>query len=214
MINKRRYRQSRIREFAIEHIRRNIIEYIAMALILVIGIILGTFYINNTNIAQKQEISEYINCFLEDTYNGDMEINFNNLLRTSIFNNLIIVFFLWVSGLTVIGMPIIYIIISIKGFCMGYTISAIIGSIGIWDGIKFVISTMLFQNLIILPCILVLAVSGIKLYKSIIKDKRRDNIRFEIFKYTIVAIVIALISVLGAMVETYISSNIFKMIFI
>jgi stage II sporulation protein M len=213
MINKRRYRTSKIREFIIEHIKRNITEYIVMVLILVIGIILGTFYINNTKTEQKQEISEYINWFVEDTYSG-MEIDFNNLLRTSIFNNLITVIFLWISGLTVIGMPIIYLIIAIKGFCMGYTISAIIGSIGTWDGIKFVISTMLLQNLIIVPCILVLAVSGIKLYKSIIKDKRRENIKIEIFKYTIVATVIALISVLAAIVETYVSSNIFKIIFI
>ena len=213
MINKRRYRTSKIREFIIEHIKRNITEYIVMVLILVIGIILGTFYINNTKTEQKQEISEYINWFVEDTYSG-MEIDFKNLLRTSIFNNLITVIFLWISGLTVIGMPIIYLIIAIKGFCMGYTISAIIGSIGTWDGIKFVISTMLLQNLIILPCILVLAVSGIKLYKSIIKDKRRENIKIEIFKYTIVATVIALISVLAAIVETYVSSNIFKIIFI
>lgn len=213
MTNKRRYRPSRIREVIIEHIRRNITEYIVVFLIFVIGIILGTFYINNTNIEQKQEISKYINCFLEDTYSG-MDIDFNNLFRTSILNNLIIVMLLWISGLTVIGMPIIYLIVSMKGFCIGYTISAVIGSIGTWDGIKFVVSTMLFQNLLILPCTLVLAVSGIKLYKSIIKDKRRENIKLEILKYTIVAIVIALISVLAATIETYMSSNIFKMIFI
>lgn len=213
MINKRRYKTSRIKEFVINHIRNNITEYFVMILMLIIGIILGTIYINNINIEQKQEILTYISSFIEDTYNG-IEIDFNNLLKTSIMNNLIIIICLWLSGMTVIGMPIIYLIVSIKGFCIGYTISSIIASLDTWVGIKFAISTMFLQNMIMLPCILILGVSGIRLYKSIVKDKRRENIKFEIFKYTVVAIIILVISMFAAIIETYISSNIFKFIFI
>ena len=213
MLNKRRYKNSRIKGFIIDHIRNNITEYFAMIIMLIIGIILGTIYINNINIEQKQEILTYISGFVEDTYNG-IEIDFNNLLKTSIINNLIIITCLWLSGMTVIGMPIIYIIVSIKGFCMGYTISSIIASLNTWMGIKFAISTMFLQNLIMIPCILILGISGIKLYKFIVKDKRRENIKFEIFKYTIVAMIMMILSVFAAIIETYISSNMFRFVFI
>ena len=213
MLNKRRYRTCRIRHIIIEHISNNIIEYIAMFLILIVGIILGTIYINNSSVELRQEVVEYINGFLEDTHSGS-QINLNSLLKTSISNNLIIIIILWLSGMTVIGMPIIYITVSIKGFCIGYTISAIIGSLGNWKGIQLVLSTMFLQNIIMIPSILVLAVSGIKLYKSIIKDKRRENIKFGIFKYTIITIIIGIISIFAGLIETYISSNIFKLIFI
>ena len=167
MVNKRRYRTCRIRQIILEHIRNNIIEYIAMFLILIVGIILGTIYINNSSVELRQEIIEYINGFLEDTHSGS-QINLNSLLKTSISNNVVIIIILWFSGMTVIGMPIIYITVSIKGFCIGYTISAIIGSLGTWKGIQLILSTMFLQNLIMLPSILVLAVSGIKLYKSML----------------------------------------------
>lgn len=212
MINKRRYRPNRVREIVAEHIRSNVIEYIVMLLILIIGIILGTIYINNANIELQQEVVEYINGFLEDTHGGS-EINFNNLLKNSIMNNLIIIILLWLAGMTVIGMPLIYLIVSIKGFCIGYTISAIVGSLGIGKGIQLVVSTMFLQNLILLPSILVLAVSAIKLYKSIIKDKRRENIKLEILRYTMITLVIGIISILASFVETYISANIFRFIF-
>lgn len=213
MINKRLYKKNSISEAIITHINNNIVEYIVMIIIFFIGIILGTMYINKTDLNQRQEISSYINEFIEDIQNGS-DIDSNKLLRTSIYNNLLITILLWISGLTVIGMPIVYIIVSIKGFCIGYTISSIIATLGITQGLKFILSTMLLQNIIIIPSILILAVSGIKLYKAIMKDKRRENIKVEIIKYTIIAIFIGIINIISAIIETYASTNIFEIIFI
>ncbi len=213
MINKRSYRKSIINQSIIGHINNNIVEYIVMIIILLIGIILGTMYIKKADVNQTQEISNYINDFLNDIQNGS-SIDLSRLFRTSVYNNLLIIVLLWISGLTVIGMPIVYLIVSVKGFCMGYTISAIIATVGSTEGIKIVLSTMLLQNIIIIPAILLLAVSGIKLYKAIMKDRRRENIKVEILRYTIIAFCVAVINVIASLVETYISANIFKMIFI
>lgn len=213
MINKRLYKKNLVSEAIIGHINNNIMEYIVMIIIFFIGIILGTVYINKTDLNQKQEISSYINNFIEDTHNGS-DIDFNKLLRTSIYNNLLITILLWISGLTVIGMPIVYILVSVKGFCMGYTISSIIATLGLTQGLKFILSTMLLQNIIIIPSILILAVSGIKLYKAIMKDRRRENIKVEIIKYTIIALLVGIVNIISAIMETYVSTNIFKIMFI
>lgn len=213
MFNKRTYRTGFIRDIVIRHIGDNFIEYIIMILLFLIGIILGTMYINNTDLAQKQELTTYINDFMTDIKNGS-NIDLNSLLKTSISNNLIITILLWIAGLTVIGMPILYLIISAKGFFMGYTVSAIIATLGIGEGIKFIISTMLLQNIIIIPSMLFLAVSGIRLYKDIMKDRRRENIRIEIVKYTVVSIAIGIINLIAALIETYISANLFRILFI
>ncbi len=213
MINKRIYRKSVISEILIGHITNNITEYIVMIIIFLIGIILGTMYINKTDLSQRQEISSYVNEFIVDIQNGS-NIDSNKLLKTSVFNNLLITILLWLSGLTVIGMPIVYLIVSIKGFCMGYTISAVIATLGVTQGLEFTLSTMLLQNIILIPSILILAVSGIKLYKAIMKDRRRENIKVEIIRYTVIAIFIGIINVIASVIETYISTNIFKIMFI
>ncbi len=212
MINKRIYRRNLISKAIIGHISNNITEYMVMIIIFIIGIILGTMYINKTDLSQKEEISAYVNDFVEDIQNGS-NIDSNKLLRTSIYNNLLITILLWVSGLTVIGMPIVYLIVSIKGFCVGYTISSVIATLGITQGLKFILSTMLLQNIILIPSILVLAVSGIKLYKAIMKDRRRENIKVEIIRYTIIAIFIGIINIIASIVETYVSASIFKIMF-
>ncbi len=212
MINKRIYKRSLISEAIINHINNNIMEYIVMIIIFFIGIILGTMYINKTDLSQKQEISSYVNDFIGDIQNGS-NVDYNKLLRTSIYNNLLITVLLWISGLTVIGMPIVYLIVSIKGFCMGYTVSSIIATLGVTQGLKFALSTMLLQNIIIIPSVLILAVSGIKLYKAIMKDRRKENIKIEIIRYTVIAIFIGVVNIISAIIETYASTNIFKIIF-
>lgn len=212
MINKRSHRKSLIGEVIITHICNNITEYVVMIIILLIGVILGTMYINKTDLNQRQEISSYVNNFINDIQNGST-IDSNKLLKTSIYNNLLITILLWISGLTVIGMPIVYLIISIKGFCLGYTVSAIIATLGPVQGLKLILSTMLLQNIIIIPSLIVLAVSGIKLYKAIMKDKRRENIKIEILRYTIIAVIVSIINIIGALIETYVSTNIFKIMF-
>ena len=74
-------------------------------------------------------------------------------------------------------------------------------------GILFFITTMLLQNLIFIPCMLALAVSGIKLYKSIMKDKRKENIKFEIFRHTMFSFMILILLMISSVIETYISTN-------
>ena len=46
-----------------------------------------------------------------------------------------------------------------------------------------------------------------KLYKSIIKDKRRENIKLEITRHTVFCAFILLILEISAFVEVYISTN-------
>ena len=82
---------------------------------------------------------------------------------------------LWFLGSTVIGFPLIYVVVGYKGYCIGYTISSVIATVGTGKGIIFIIATMLIQNIIYIPTILTLSVSGIKLYRLIIPLLKFDN---------------------------------------
>ena len=189
-----------------EHVKSNIKEYLIVAIIFLIGIVIGVVFINNINEEQKLQIQEYLGTFTE-SLNGDYKIDTSSLLKSSIINNLIIALALWFIGSTVIGIPIVYIIIGVRGFSLGYTISSIMITYPFWKGIWFTICTLLLQNIILIPCILALAVSGIKLYKSIIKDKRKENIKVEILRHTIFSATMAVLLILSSFIEVYGSSN-------
>jgi uncharacterized membrane protein SpoIIM required for sporulation len=72
-------------------------------------------------------------------------------------------------------------------------------------------SSILLQNIIFIPCILALAVSGMKLYKAIIKDRKRETIKFEITRHTLISIILLMMLEISVFVEVYISSNLLSL---
>ena len=102
-------------------------------------------------------------------------------------------------------------IVIYRGFCLGYTISACVTIMGIGKGITFVLISMLLQNIIFIPAILALAVSGFKLYKSIVKDNRKENVKLEILRHTIFSLVMLGVLIVSSLVEILISTNLLKL---
>ena len=51
-----------------------------------------------------------------------------------------------------------------------------------------------------------------KLYKSIMKDKRRENIKLEVIRHTIMCIILFSLLVVASLVEVYISTNLFMLV--
>jgi len=189
-----------------EHVRDNIKEYFIITIIFIIGIILGVILINNLGQDQQEEISLYIKTFINDI-KENKSINSVDLLKKTLVNNITLVILLWFVSSTIIGTPIVYAIILFRGFCLGYTISSIIATVGTVKGVFFSAFGILLQNILFIPGIFILAVSGIKLYKSIMKDRRKENIKIEIIKFTLISLFISFVLIISAIIETYISSS-------
>ena len=189
-----------------EHITRNVKIYFILIIIFLLGLIIGLIVVNNSSPEQETEITIYINNFVSELKNGS-KLDYFKLLKSSFANNLFLVITLWFMSSTVIGIPIVYGMVGYKGFCMGYTISSVVLSLGTGKGIAFALSSMLIHNIILIPCMLAVATSGINLYKSIIKDRRKENIKIEIIRHTVFCLIMLAIMAVGSLVETYISSN-------
>ena len=201
----------KIRDTIKQHINNNCKEYIIVILLFIIGIFLGVLFINNIEEAQKVEIDSYLNNFVEKMKNTQ-ELDNMSLLKNSIKQNIILAIVIWFFGTTVIGIPIVFGIIIYRGFCLGYTIAVSVTIMGFTKGILFIIISILLQNLIFIPAILALGVSGFKLYKSIIKDNRKENIKLEIIRHTIFSLIMLFILIISSCIEIFISTNILKLV--
>lgn len=191
------------------HIQNNIREYTIGSIIFLIGILLGIVFVNNLNEVQTFEITTYITDSIS-TIKEINEINELAMLKECIGNNIMLVVLLWLMGSTVIGLLLVYLIVCFKGFCFGYTLSSIIYVLGTGKGILFFILTMFLKNIIAIPCTIALAVSGMRLYKSIMQDRRRENIKIEVMRHTIFSIFILVLLVVASFVEVYVSQNLLK----
>ena len=85
------------------------------------------------------------------------------MLCLSIKENSKIILLVWFLGCTIIGGIFIYLAIIYRGFCIGYTISAMIAVLGVKQGIIISLISMLFQNIIFLPAFFIIAENRYKI---------------------------------------------------
>ena len=194
-----------------KYVKNNYKEYILVCILFLIGIFIGVMIINNCSENKISEITTYINNFIT-RYKEIENINKISLLIQSIKKNLIFAVILWLAGTTVIGMPLVLITILLRGTILGFTISSITTTLGVLKGLRFSIASMTLHNLIYIPAILTIGVSSIKLYKSIIEDKRKENIKLEILRHTIISLIMIILLVLSTIIENFITLKILKKI--
>ena len=133
-----------------EHISNNAKEYLIVALMFIIGIFAGVFFVNNIQEEQKTEITQYLNNFIQQ-FKNTQNLDTINLLKTSITQNVVLAILIWFFGTTVIGIPVVFGIVIYRGFCLGYTVSVTITVLGLSKGLTFSLVSMLLQNIIMVP---------------------------------------------------------------
>lgn len=206
------YRRSGIKTIILEHIENNLKLYLILTVIFFIGLVLGIMFVNNMKQEWQQGISQYLGQFIEQLNNTEYKISNIEILKEAVKNNFISFIILWFLGCMIIGTPVIYCFIMYKGFCLGYTVSAIIASIGAGKGLLFVFGTMLLQNIIYIPVYMAGAVSGINLHKNIMVDRKKEEIKINIVKHTLFSVMLLIWIFIGTIIESYISGGTMKLL--
>lgn len=200
---------SNLKNAITEYTKRNSKEYILVSLIFIIGLFLGIMTINNASEEKGLAVTSYIGEFIEKF--KEMEnVDTLDLLTTSIKSNIFLTIIIWLAGTTIIGMPIVLGIVLFRGFCVGFTISSTIFTLGVQKGIMFCLSSIFLQNILFIPALITMGVSSIKLYKSIINDRKKENIKIEIVRHTAISIMMLCILLTSSFIETEISTRLLQ----
>ena len=200
-------KKTKIRPILYNHIKNNKREYVIVTILFFIGLVLAAIFVNNYSDQMLIEINTYLNQLFNNIRNSE-NLNLLELLKDSILKNITITVLLWFGASTIIGIPIVYGTIILKGFSIGYTISCLLTAFGIWKGLGIAISIMLLHNIILLPTVFVISVSGVKLYKSIMQNKQRENIKIEILRHTLFCFIMLIGMFIASLIEVYLSTNI------
>lgn len=199
---KEKKKKNKVKDILLQHIKTNKKEYLLSLILFFAGVMIGVLFINNTSQNSGEEIKGYITGFI-DLFKENYNIDKFSLFKQSILENLGLGILLWFVGGAIIGMPIVCGILIFRGFSLGYSIASVIATLGTGKGLLFGVITIGLKNIIFIPCILALSVSGFKLSKSILKDKRKENIKFEIYRHSFFSILITFFLIISSIVESY-----------
>lgn len=145
-----------MKKVLINYIIKNKKSFFIIAIIFILGISLGIFFVNTSNDFQKDELNTYVKALIKNIKDTD-NISKMDLLFLSIKQNVCFILFVWFLGCTIIGGLFIYVTILYKGFAIGYTISSIIAVLGVKNGIIFSCLSLLLQNIIFIPAFFIIA---------------------------------------------------------
>ncbi len=144
-----------IKKYILDVFFKNKWQFLIVFFSLFLGIIFGTYFSSSMNQETADAMDKYINNFVS-AYNLQ-SANPAEVFKFSVYNNIKIIIFIWVSGLWVGFLPINLLQIGSKGYKLGFSVALIVKSFGI-KGIAFSLVSSAPQIFIMIPALILYSV--------------------------------------------------------
>ncbi|MFD3447874.1 stage II sporulation protein M [Microbacteriaceae bacterium 4G12] len=194
------------------HIQEHSSLYLFVSVLLLMGVIFGAVLVNSLQANQKQDLYFYLNRFFGQVSEGKFAKP-SEMFQESYFSLLKYIGFIWLLGLSIIGLPIIFVLLFLKGVVVGFTVGFLVNQLG-WNGFLLSFVAVLPQNLIIIPAILVMTTVAVSFSLRMIRHQFIRRIHEPLLpllgRYTCFFIAIGLVLAAASLVESYLSPSFMK----
>jgi stage II sporulation protein M len=184
--------------------------YLFLIIVLIIGVIFGSFFITILKADDKVAVSNQILSFFEQIKNNHMD--YFQAFKNSILTNFVFIILIWLVGISIIGIPVIIFLIFMKGFVIGFSIGAIIMQFKLWGILGSL--TYIFPHIIISTIVMII-ISCYALYLSFnffwaLLQKRSINFKDIVNKYAWILLVCSVLTIIASLIEVFISPYFIK----
>jgi stage II sporulation protein M len=185
--------------------------YVFTSVLFSMGIIFGAVIVNSLAPVQKQELFSFLQYFFTHIdQNGLAEPNAQ--FRQSFGFYLKTAGIMWFLGLSIIGLPLILLLLFFKGVVVGFTVGFLVNQMK-WQGVTFSVMGVLPQNMLVVPALIIIGVAGISFSLRLIKTRlvtKRDVILPHFLSYTFLAVAMFGVLTVAAMFETFVSPRLMQ----
>jgi len=144
---------------AASYFREHSSIFLFVIILFLMGVIFGAVVVNSMSLSQKEDLFYYLSQFFGEISSGKVEAN-QDLFLQSFLHNSKFIGLMWILGISIIGLPIILILLFIKGMVVGFTVGFLVNQMG-WNGFLLAFVSILPQNLIIIPIFIIMAVASV-----------------------------------------------------
>lgn len=180
-------------------------------IIFILGLIFGSIYITILKTGEKTTILNEVNNY----FTSSSKLTFDDkidIFRNSLISNLLYFISIWLLGISVIGIPIIIVMIFFKSFILGFSVSSIFakyGFKGILGAFFYIFPSGLVTSILALFLGSYSLILSIKLVQSSFL-KRTINFKTFMGKYFFILVISILISILCSLFDAFISPSLLK----
>lgn len=197
------------RDHIIMHIKEHATIYIFMVILFLTGIIFGAIIVNSMNYIQKQDLFFFLERYFGQI-TTDQKINNHEILKGSFFYHVKYLLLLFILGLSVIGLPIVWVMLFLKGLVVGFSVGFIVNQLGT-KGLLLAALSIAPQNIITIP-IYIIAGSLSMIFSLTLLGKlfsrRVSKPIFQPFgKYVMLFSILLATSFIPALLEAYVANE-------
>ncbi len=194
------------------HLSENIWLYSVIVFFFILGVSIGALTVNNISSSTSTELHGYIKEFLNISH--EEGIHSADILRQSVKFNFITCIIIFLSGLSYVGVVTLPIAAGFRGFCIGFTIAFLTRSFGS-GGYLLSLVSILPQNLICIPVIIIMCVCSLYLSLTVLRNKyqkKRNEIALYIAPYLTTTIILLAALLAGTLIEAYLTPFLIRIV--
>ncbi|WP_100488152.1 stage II sporulation protein M [Sporolactobacillus pectinivorans] len=205
--------RNRFTKILTDHLKDCRSLYTFVIALFLMGIIFGAVVVNSLPYETRNDLFHYLQQFFGELSHGQIADPYL-LFRESFFNDLQYVVLIWILGLSVIGLPIIFILIFVKGMVLGFTVGFLVSQMGL-NGFLTALVSVFPQNLLLIPCDLFISVIAVvcslKIIRQLLIKTRREPLLPQITGYAILLFFAGCIVAAASSYEAYISPALIRL---
>lgn len=194
------------------HVKEHISLYLFTFVLFLMGVVFGAIVVNSLNLTQKQDLIMYLNQFFGVVNKGELADS-TAMFKQSFLHNTKYTGLMWILGLSIIGLPVILVLLFLKGIVVGFTVGFLVNQLG-WQGFLLAFVSVVPQNLILIPTVLFMATVAVAFSLNLIRQlflKRNQEAFFPAFLRYAFSIVLVMVTIAFASgFEAYLSPPLMK----
>lgn len=185
-------------------------QFILIFVICIVAFIIGVLLPSILNEENRKIIETSLNSFFDTIKNNQLKTN--ELLFKTLTSTIIIDLILWLLGISIIGIPIVIILLGYKSLSLGFTISSIISTYKLNGVIKVLIYIVPnIINLFIFFVISYYSISFSLMLFNYLFRKKEYNKRIIVNRYLKLLVISIIILIFSSVIETYVVPKLFSL---
>ena len=185
-------------------------QFIIIFVICIVAFIIGVLLPSILNEENRKIIQTSLNSFFDTIKNNQLKTN--ELLFKTLTSNIIIDLILWLLGISIIGIPIVIILLGYKSLSLGFTISSIISTYklnGVIKALIYIVPNII--NLFIFFVISYYSISFSLMLFNYLFRKKEYNKRIIVNRYLKLLVISIIIIIFSSVIETYVVPKLFSL---
>ncbi|MFO1443614.1 stage II sporulation protein M [Bacillus sp. Bva_UNVM-123] len=146
-------RKKMYQDVVANHFREHSSTYLFVIVLFLMGVIFGAIVVNSLSFSQKEDLFYYLSQFFGQVSEENIA-GARDLFKQSFLHNIKFISLMWILGISIIGLPVILVLLFMKGMVVGFTVGFLVNQMG-WDGFMLSFVSVLPQNLIIIPIFII-----------------------------------------------------------